>query len=108
VSTDNHTSLQTTLRSEKAILLYFSHHQCSVCKVLQPKIEVLLKQAFPRMQFKYINTMENPEVAASFQVFAAPTVLLYFDGKEHARFSRNMGLDELKTAIERPYQILFE
>lgn len=93
--------------SSDAILLYFSHEQCNVCKVLLPKIKELVSNNFPKLELKYINTVEQAEIAAHFQVFTVPTVLIFFEGKEYYRFSRNIGLSQLEEAINRPYQLLF-
>jgi len=96
-----------TIRTEPAVLVYFSHDQCSVCKVLKPKVTSLLKEQFPKMEMYYCNTIEQSEVAAQNRVFSVPTVLVFFDGRETFRYSRNISLDELKTAIQRPYHLMF-
>ncbi|MGQ1890261.1 thioredoxin family protein [Thermophagus sp. OGC60D27] len=93
--------------SEAAALVYFSHEQCGVCKVLKPKIETMLKEKYPAMNMYYCNTVEQPEVAAQNRIFAVPTVLVFFEGKETFRFSRNLGVDELAGAIDRPYSLMF-
>ncbi|MBK3518414.1 thioredoxin family protein [Carboxylicivirga marina] len=91
-----------------ATLKYFSHQRCGVCKVLMPKIKELLSDSFPKMKFQYVNIEEEPEVAARYQVFTVPTILIYFEGKEYYRFARNVSIIQLREAIERPYQLLFE
>ena len=96
-----------TIRTEPAVLVYFSHDQCSVCKVLKPKVADLLKEQFPKMAMFYCNTVEQSEVAAQNRIFSVPTVLVFFDGRETFRYSRNISLDELKTAIQRPYHLMF-
>lgn len=96
------------INSSDALLLYFSHDGCNVCKVLRPKVEQLLKEDYPKFQFSYINTVEQAELSAQFQVFTVPTVLVFFEGKEYFRFSRNIGLTQLEEAIRRPYQLLFD
>lgn len=92
---------------DNATLKYFSHQDCNVCKVLFPKIRLLLEQEFPKMELQYINVHEQPDVAAGFQVFTVPTILIFFEGKEYYRFARNVSLIQLKEAIERPYNLLF-
>ncbi len=101
-------SKEQIISSSDALLLYFSHDGCNVCKVLRPKLECLLNDNYPKFKFTYINTVEQPEVAAQFQVFTVPTVLVYFEGKEYFRFSRNIGLSQLEDAIKRPYHLLFD
>ncbi|WP_430814487.1 thioredoxin family protein [Carboxylicivirga sp. RSCT41] len=89
-------------------LKYFSHDRCNVCKVLKPKVKQLLSEKFPKMTFDYINIEEQPSIAAQYQVFTVPTLLVYFEGKEYYRFTRNVSLGQLTDAIQRPYQLLFE
>jgi hypothetical protein len=49
-----------------------------------------------------------PEVAAQNRVFAAPTIVVFFAGRETIRKSRAFGIDELKAEISRPYSLMFE
>jgi thioredoxin-like negative regulator of GroEL len=56
----------------------------------------------------YCDTVLQSEVAAQNRIFAVPTVLVFFDGRETYRFSRNIGLNELEQSISRPYTMLFE
>jgi len=90
-----------------AVLKYFSHKKCSVCKVLQPKVQELLSKEFPKMQMESINIEKDPEKAAHHHVFAAPTILIFFEGKEYHRFSRNLSIGQLRAAIDRPYHLIF-
>ncbi len=96
------------IRQEAAVLIYFSHEQCNVCKVLKPKVKALLEAEFPKMAMYYSDTLKQSEVAAQNRVFAVPTVLIFFDGRETFRFSRNIGLGELEQSIMRPYSMIFE
>ncbi len=93
---------------EPALLAYFSTEICNVCKILKPKVAKLLKDEFPRMKMVYIPSDKLPEVAAQNRIFAAPTILIFFDGREYIRKSRNIGIGELQQEIERPYSMFFE
>jgi len=92
---------------EQSLLAYFSTEACNVCKVLKPKVAELIKNEFPQIKMVYIKSDKLPEVAAQNQVFAAPTILVFFDGREYVRKSRNIGISELQREIERPYSMLF-
>ena len=98
----------TLKKSESALLTYFSTEVCNVCKVLKPKVEELIKTDFPQMKMVYIQSDKFPEIAAQNQIFAAPTILVFFDGREYIRKSRNIGIGELQSEIERPYSMFFE
>ena len=89
-------------------VFYFSHDKCNVCKVLKPKIYNLLKSDFPKLEMFYCDTELFPEIAGQNSIFTVPTILVFFDGKEFIRKSRNIGVDEFKNEIERPYKIFFD
>ena len=94
--------------SESALLVYFSTEQCNVCKVLKPKVESLLETSFPFMKMVYVQSDKFPEIAGQNQIFAAATIIVFFDSREYIRKSRNIGIRELQNEIERPYSMLFE
>ena len=92
---------------EPALLAYFSTDACNVCKVLKPKVAELIQSEFPKIKLAYIKSDILPEVAAQNQVFAAPTILVFFEGREYIRKSRNIGIGELQMEIKRPYSMIF-
>lgn len=100
--------LQNIVKNKSAVLVYFSHDLCNVCKVLKPKVAKLLEENFSEMEMLYVNTEKLPEAAGQHRVFTVPTVLVFFDGKESLRYSRNFSISELAIAIERPYDMLFD
>jgi thioredoxin 1 len=95
------------LAENDVVLSYFSTNDCSVCKVLKPKIIEVIGEAFPKMKMIYVESDQFPELAAQNRVFTAPTILCFFAGRETIRKSRAFGLEELRKEIERPYAILF-
>lgn len=99
--------LNEVLQNKEAVLVYFSHEQCNVCKVLKPKIAEMLHNEYPKMKMYYSDTVKNPEVAAQNSVFAVPTLLVFFQGKEYFRKSRNISIGNLGMDIERPYTMIF-
>jgi len=96
------------LKNEKdALLVYFSTTECSVCKVLKPKVAGLIEKYFPEMLTAYVEINRSPELAAQNRVFVAPTIIVFFAGKEYIRKNRSFSLDELKLEIERIYTRMF-
>lgn len=87
---------------------YFSTPTCNVCKILKPKLIELLESNFPKARFAYVNVEEARELAAQNQVFAVPTILFHFGGKEFIRKSRNVNLSVLAEELERPYSMMFD
>lgn len=100
--------LKAFIEDNQAAVLYFSGDDCNVCSVLLPKVEAVLEQEFPRVALAEINCSLSPELAAQEGVFTVPTIILYFDGREAHRFSRNISLGQLRDTMARPYQLLFE
>jgi thioredoxin-like negative regulator of GroEL len=95
------------LAENEAVLAYFSTENCSVCKVLKPKLSDMITESFPLLRMAFIESDKLPELAAQNRVFAAPTILVFFAGRETIRKSRAFGLDELYADIQRPYTLLF-
>ncbi len=95
--------LQDKIAREKALVLYFSSDSCSVCKVLKPKVEELLRDKFPLILARYVDIEKSPVISGQFRVFTIPTILIFFEGKEQVRYSRNISMHQLEAAIERPY-----
>ena len=100
--------LEELIGGEKAVLLYFSNDACSVCKVLKPRVYQLLQDRFPLLVSRYVDTELSTLIAGQFRVFSIPTILIFFDGKEQVRYSRNIHMHQLEASIARPYGLLFE
>ncbi len=100
-------TLRELISEKPGVLLYFSNDMCSVCRVLKPKVEDLLSSEFPEMEVRYIDTDKSPVISGQYRVFTIPTILIFFDGKEQARLSRNISLHQLTESIERPYELIF-
>ncbi len=91
-----------------SVCFYLSTKDCNVCKILKPKIIDLLKDSFPKINFCYIDVELSKEIAGQLSVFSVPTILVYFNGKEIIRASRNISLDEFSIKLERYYKLNFE
>ena len=91
-----------------AVLLYFNTNSCSVGEALEPKVLNLVKKNFPKIEYYTVDINFQPEISANYNAFVEPTILVFFDGKETVRRSRNISILELEEAIRRPYQLIFE
>lgn len=87
------------MRNARALLVYYSTPDCSVCKVLRPKVEELLT-GWPEVDFLYVDTTRFPAAAAQHLVFAVPTLLLMKNGREVRRFGRTVSMDELRSTLD--------
>lgn len=82
------------------ILLYFSQPECNVCKTLRPKVESLVAD-YSGLKFFYIDIIEFPAVRGQFLIFAVPTIILFYEGREVKRWSRFMSVTEIRQELER-------
>ena len=103
---DSLEQLQLAVTEYDGVLAYFSTPQCNVCKVLRPKLMTLIKQYYPDIICFYVDSTKLPEVSGQYSVFAVPTVLLFIDGKEFARKSRNFSPMQLIQEIQRPWEMM--
>ena len=99
--------LKQIINNNDAVMVYFSGEFCGVCKVLQPKIKDAFQKSFPKIKQVYISADEYKQTAIEFGVFAVPTIIVYFDGKEHQRKSRNLSVVGFVEELQRPYGLFF-
>lgn len=104
----NFTEFKSFIENNPAVCFYLSTPVCNVCKVLKPKVIKLIEQEFPQMKFIYIDLDKAKEISGQLSVFTVPTIIIYFEGKELIRASRNISLEQLEKQIKRYYQIIFE
>lgn len=98
--------LNTKLKEELAMVLYFSSPSCSVCHVLRPKLMQALEEEYPAIGRYHADISLTPEIAAEFQVFSAPTIIIFLEGREFIRKGRAMSVDGLIQEIKRPYELM--
>jgi thioredoxin 1 len=99
-------TIQSTINTAPAVMLYFSAPTCNVCHALKPKLLEAIQDNFETFEIISIDISQTPEIAAHFSVFTIPTVLIYLDKQEFLRKSRHMSVDEVIAQIERPYNIM--
>ena len=100
------TTIETTINTHPAVMLYFSAPTCNVCHALKPKLVEAVSSNFKEMQIVSVDISETPEIASHFSVFAIPTLIVFLDGCEFLRKSRHMSVGEVVEEIRRPYEIM--
>jgi len=83
--------------------LYITQPNCSVCHGLQPQIENILAK-YPKVAARTLDASEIPEVAGRFNVFTAPVLLLFVNGKEYIREARIVHTEMFDEKIEQIYK----
>lgn len=91
-----------------ATLAYFSSNDCGVCSILKPKVFEMMQRAYPQIKLIHINMVETPEIHGQLRIFAAPAIVVYFEGNETFRKSRGISVSELESMLEKTYRLLFD
>ncbi|BCD60558.1 MULTISPECIES: co-chaperone YbbN [unclassified Nitratiruptor] len=99
--------VQNAIKSNEAVLLYISAPNCNVCDVLKEKVKELFSQKFPKVVLVEVNVAEIPEISGTFNIFSAPAMLLFFDGKEFLREGRNVSLQRMQEKVQKVYDLYF-
>ncbi|MHC5217793.1 thioredoxin family protein [Enterococcus sp. LJL128] len=94
--------IRSFVAENKWAFLYVSQQNCSVCHSVLPKLKQLLAQ-YPDIQLGEVDGEEVKAVSAEYQIFSAPTLLLFIDGKEFIREGRFVQFQKLGFDIERLY-----
>lgn len=98
--------IKKIIEQNLAVMIYFSAPSCSVCHALKPKLLEAIGENFKDFKIVSVDISIEQEIAANFSVFTIPTVLVFLDGKEFLRKSRNMSVDEVIKEIKRPYEMM--
>ena len=99
-------NIEKTIQENMAVMLYFSAPTCNVCHALKPKLLEAIDKNFQSFEIVSIDVSQQQDIAAHFNVFAIPTLLIFLDGREFVRKSRHMSVDEVIAEIKRPYEIM--
>jgi thioredoxin-like negative regulator of GroEL len=96
------------VRARDGALVLFTEGGCRVAEAIEPKLQAMARERFPKLEQVVISRDDAPELFAQLGIFVFPTVVAWFGGKETARFVRTFSLDAVAEALERPYQIVFD
>ncbi len=89
------TEIKEYLSSKKIIIADFWAEWCIPCKAVDDAIKRIIPffKNSEDVVFLRINVDEHPDIAADFEVFNLPTVIVFFNGKEVERITTPHGLE---------------
>ena len=94
------------IKKNQISIIYFSGSTCGACDVIKEKVLHIIKD-YKEIRFMEINAVENKEVAASYNIFSLPILLLFVNGKETLRIGRYFDMLDFKNSIDRYYNMIF-
>jgi len=77
----NSRNLEEAIRNNRSLVVDCWAPWCGPCRMMSPVIEELAADLKDKITFGKLNTDENQDIAARYQVQAIPTLLIFKDGK---------------------------
>ncbi len=104
-NTNDLNEIKELIEANQMVLGYFTTTDCNMCKDLFPKIEEMLK-SFPNIEGFRAESDLNLRIVGEYSIYMVPSIILFIDGKETIRLSRNISVMELSSQIQRYYDML--
>lgn len=99
-------AMAALLKASPGVLILFGGAHCGVCQAVKPQLERLVRDEYPELATAYVDCQaEAAPLCAAQGVFSLPVVQLWFAGQRFGEFVRVFSIGEIRSAIERPYQL---
>ncbi len=72
------------LKSKVPVVIDFWAAWCGPCRIFSPIIEDVSKEMDGKAKFGSINTDENPDIAAKYNIMSIPTTMIFQNGQPKA------------------------
>jgi len=88
-------------RSDVPVLIDFWAPWCGPCIAMAPAFAKAASRLEPRYRLAKVNTEEEPEIGATYDIRSIPTMIVFRGGKEIARQAGAMSVDDIVQWVER-------
>ena len=95
---NDHKLEERVLEAVTPVCITFFAYASDQCKNLMLQLETVEEQLKDKMEFYKINIIENPRITDELKVEAVPTIIIYREGDEIARYD---GVHSSKALIKQ-------
>jgi thioredoxin 1 len=89
---------EEVLKSSIPVLVDFWAPWCGPCKMLAPTVDQIAKDYIGKLKVVKLNTDDNQQVAAAYNIWSIPTLMLFKDGKP---VEQTVGVLPKETIVSR-------
>lgn len=107
IRNNNLEEIKEIIETNEMVLAYFTSTDCNMCKDLFPKVEAMLNN-FVNVTGLRGEVDQTLTIMGAYNVLTVPTMILFVQGKETLRMSRQINLQEFNQTIQRYDQLLHE
>ncbi|NIM46103.1 MAG: thioredoxin [Nitrososphaeria archaeon] len=97
----NKKNFSEVIKSGRPVFIDFWAEWCMPCKIMHPIFAKLAEKYSSRITFGRLNTDENSEVAAMYQVYGIPSFIMFLNGEPVDRVVGAVGEAGLEKVIQK-------
>ncbi len=97
--------LKTYIKQDGLSILEIASSSCAPCSSIKRKIEDWAA-GYPHIRTAFAEIEEIPEITGQLQIFTAPAVLVFADGKRCIEQAGYFSMDEVFRQIERYIELM--
>ncbi|MEM2759257.1 MAG: thioredoxin [Nitrososphaerales archaeon] len=99
--TSSKTWSKDVVQSQMPVLVDFWAEWCGPCRMVSPVVDELAKEYNGKVKFLKLNVDENQDIAAKYEIFSIPTLLVFKGDKIIGQHVGATSKDVLKRFIEQ-------